>query len=153
MTNDERQHAIEWFKRRPVTMAGAKRMYDLAVEALKAYVPDTNVGDMISKQDAIDKLKERLIETALNSVGLRENVDETLIDVAEERIERWLDEVPPVQPKRGYWIESHEHAYMGNGVKEWTNWYCSECDAPNGEPTDFCPHCGADMRGETDGQE
>lgn len=35
MTNEERQQAIEWFKRRPVTMAGTKRMYDLAVEALE----------------------------------------------------------------------------------------------------------------------
>ena len=40
MTNEERQQAIEWLKRRPVMMAGAKRMYDLAVEALEAYVPD-----------------------------------------------------------------------------------------------------------------
>ena len=35
MTNEERQRAIEWFKRRTVMMAGAKRMYDLAVEALE----------------------------------------------------------------------------------------------------------------------
>ena len=40
MTNEERQQAIEWLKCRPVMMAGAKRMYDLAVEALEAYVPD-----------------------------------------------------------------------------------------------------------------
>lgn len=52
MTNEERQQAIEWLKRRPVMMAGAKRMYDLAVEALEAYVPDTNVGDTISRQAA-----------------------------------------------------------------------------------------------------
>lgn len=35
MTSEERQQAIEWLKRRPVMMAGAKRMYDLAVEALE----------------------------------------------------------------------------------------------------------------------
>ena len=58
----------------------------------------------------------------------------------------------PAQPERkhGYWIESHEHAYIGNGVIEWINWYCSECDAPNDKSTDFCPSCGADMRGEKD---
>ena len=51
------------------------------------------------------------------------------------------------QPERkhGYWIESHEHVYMCNEVKEWTNWYCSECDAPNSWPTDYCPNCGARM--------
>ena len=47
MTNEERQQAIEWLKRRPVMMAGAKRMYDLAVEALEVYVPDKNVGKWI----------------------------------------------------------------------------------------------------------
>jgi hypothetical protein len=46
MTNEERQRAIEWMKGRPVMMAGAKRMYDLAVEALEAYVPDIHVGNM-----------------------------------------------------------------------------------------------------------
>lgn len=58
-----------------------------------------------------------------------------------------LAKLPPEQTdrKKGYWIESHEHTYIGNGVKEWTNWYCSECDAPNDKPTDFCPNCGAKM--------
>ena len=35
MTNEERQQAIEWLKRRPVMMAGAKKMYALAIEALE----------------------------------------------------------------------------------------------------------------------
>lgn len=55
------------------------------------------------------------------------------------------------QPKHSYWIESHEHVYMGNGVKEWTNWYCSKCDAPNDKPTDFCPTCGAKMMEDGEG--
>lgn len=75
MTNEERQQAIEWLKRRPVMMAGAKKMFALAVEALEAYVPDMNVGetesshesdteitrcsdDTISRQAAIDLLKQ-----------------------------------------------------------------------------------------------
>jgi len=35
MTNEERQQAIEWLKRRTVTMPGAKKMFALAVEALE----------------------------------------------------------------------------------------------------------------------
>lgn len=73
------------------------------------------MDDLISRQEAIDKLKDRLIDTALNSVGVRKNVDETLVDVAEEQIERWLAEVPSAQPERN-----------------------------------FCPNCGADMRGGQD---
>lgn len=52
MTNEERQATIEWLKGRPITMLGAKKMYDLAIEALEMYVPEMNVGDMISRQAA-----------------------------------------------------------------------------------------------------
>ena len=92
------------------------------------------MDDLISRQAAIDAIKsipDHEDAARANALGLAENAIMTL---------------PPVQPKRGYWTESHEHVYMGNVVKEWTNWYCSECDAPNDKPTDFCPNCGADMR-------
>ena len=54
------------------------------------------------------------------------------------------DVVPVVH---GRWIESKEHFYLNNGCKEWINFYCSECDAPNNSPTDYCPNCGAKMDG------
>lgn len=69
-------------------------------------------------------------------------------------VRRWLNEefevkrnvdVAPVV--HGQWIERKEHFYFQNGCKEWINFYCSECDAPNGSPTDYCPNCGAKMDG------
>lgn len=57
---------------------------------------------------------------------------------------RSADVVPVVH---GRWDESKEHFYLNNGCKEWTNFYCSECDAPNNSPTDYCPNCGAKMDG------
>lgn len=57
------------------------------------------------------------------------------------------DVVPVVH---GRWIESKEHFYLNNGCKEWINFYCSECDAPNNSPTDYCPNCGAKMDGGVD---
>lgn len=57
------------------------------------------------------------------------------------------DVVPVVH---GRWSESKEHFYLNNGCKEWINFYCSECDAPNNSPTDYCPHCGAKMDGGAD---
>ena len=50
----------------------------------------------------------------------------------------------------GRWDESKEHFYLMNGCKEWINFYCSECDAPNNSPTDYCPNCGAKMDGGED---
>ena len=50
----------------------------------------------------------------------------------------------------GRWIERKEHFYFQNGCKEWINFYCSECDAPNNSPTDYCPNCGAKMDGGAD---
>lgn len=63
MTNKE---ASEWFKKRAqkTTMPGAREAFKLAAEALaKADVPDTNVGEMITKQQMIDVL-ERVKRTA-----------------------------------------------------------------------------------------
>jgi len=91
MTNEERQQAIEWLKHRPVMMSGAKRMYDLAVEALEAYAPDTNVGDMISRQAAIEVLRNRWLKTR-NYEGIGE-------DIAEE-CEIYLKTLPSAQPER-----------------------------------------------------
>ena len=61
------------------------------------------MDDLVSRQAAINKARERLIEIALNNVGIKQNVDEVLVDVAEERLENWLDEVPSAQPEQR-WI-------------------------------------------------
>ena len=54
---------------------------------------------LINKEQAIDKIKKRLFETAFNNVGIKQNIDETLADVAENRLENWLNELPPIQPE------------------------------------------------------
>lgn len=69
-------------------------------------------------------------------------------------IQDFLDNIPTadVTPVRhGRWIERKEHFYFQNGCKEWINFYCSECDAPNNSPTDYCPNCGAKMDGVDNG--
>ena len=49
------------------------------------------------------------------------------------------------QPSRkGHWI-----AHSDGGI--WIKYYeCSECHKHKSEKTDFCPNCGADMRGDTE---
>lgn len=50
--------------------------------------------------------------------------------------------------KHGKWTETKEHAHGSENTWEWTNFYCSECDAPSDTPYEFCPYCGAKMDGE-----
>ena len=57
---------------------------------------------------------------------------------------RMLESIPAAEPKRGKWIEGNHANY----------WKCSECgevtmESVMGKPRhNFCPNCGADMRGE-----
>lgn len=95
--------------------------------------------DPIERQAAIDEIDEWI--KAFRENGHKESAADACL------IQDGIIQLPSAQAERkhGYWIESHEHVYMCNEVKEWTNWYCSECDAPNSWPTDYCPNCGARM--------
>jgi hypothetical protein len=122
MTNEERQQAIEWLKRRPVMMSGAKRMYDLAVEALEAYVPDMNVGktepsresdteitrcsdDTISRRAAIEATYDLIMVQYYDGDPEK---DEKIILQTKEVIRDRIKDLPAAQPKRGKWIPVSE---------------------------------------------
>ena len=68
--------------------------------------------ELIEKQAAIDKIKKRLFETAFNNVGIKQSIDETLVDVAENRLENWFNELPPIQPKQNEMIKE---------IRRWIN--------------------------------
>lgn len=65
-----------------------------------------------------------------------------------------IDEQPTIEPERktGKWIGTEYDGYAdGNPV--YYEWKCSACGCviEDDEPTwNFCPNCGADMRGEKD---
>lgn len=98
---------------------------------------------LINKEQAIDKLKKRLFETALNNVGIKQDIDETLIDVAENRLENWFDELLSAEPERktGRWIRNDNNTYSCSVCQSWIpeeqHYYAQ-----------FCLYCGADMRGD-----
>ena len=60
--------------------------------------------DTISRQDAIEHLKKRLYESALNNEGV---VSETMEEIADNRIQIWIEELPP-SPSRPQWISVTE---------------------------------------------
>lgn len=55
------------------------------------------------------------------------------------RMKQWFDHKLQLKYNHPHWIISSDGYYP----------YCSECksEPKNGEMTDFCPNCGADMRG------
>ena len=48
---------------------------------------------------------------------------------------------PSAEPKTGEWIMQNEELKI-------SDYRCSECGHYQDDKTDFCPNCGADMRGE-----
>ena len=52
------------------------------------------MDDLISRQAAIDHLKKRLYETALNNITEHPYYEE----LADNRVDVWLNELPPAQP-------------------------------------------------------
>lgn len=100
----------------------------MAISALKAQdVPDTNVGDMISRQAAIDAINEALKHVFVEPLG-----------------EEIVAKVPSSQPepKKGKWIEV-KHTFFHK---------CSECNWLNDIDSgfNFCPNCGSYNGGEED---
>lgn len=99
------------------------------------------MNDLISRQAAIEHLKKRLYETALNNDTEHPYYEE----MADNRVSVWLEEVPTIDPvKHGKWKET--------GDKGGRNYACDCCrftfimDTCMGEPMwNYCPNCGARM--------
>lgn len=47
--------------------------------------------------------------------------------------------------KHGKWMSNDLNTYLATGA----HWYCSECGNGVVHPDQFCPNCGANMRGES----
>ena len=90
--------------------------------------------DLISRQAAIDTYLE-----TVSSLCVDEG-DGMLTACARDRdILEMLENLPSVQPKTGRWIPIKPLLTAAR---------CSECKSAFTERTNYCPHCGAKMRGE-----
>lgn len=95
-------------------------------------------------------LTDRLMESALNNVGIKADADEVFRDIAENRLPVWIDELQTYdvqEVRHGRWIH--------RPVEEWgaSNCKCSVCGTENffplllkGGADNYCGNCGADMR-------
>lgn len=98
-----------------------------ALPSAQPDVPDTNVGDMISRQAAIDALHAHL----MYRMGTESN---------KKRLDEWINSLPSAQPERkaGEWTDDNACPFCG-----FQPWYERDIHTLS-----FCPNCGADMRGE-----
>ena len=99
------------------------------------------MGDLISRQDVLGLIEHLDVDFA-NSFD-----PHTLTEIC-----RCVKEMPSVENK-GEWIEVVTERFP-NGEKRMWHYECSACSTGeppcpiNKEHWDFCPNCGADMRGE-----
>lgn len=69
-----------------------------------------------------------------------------MITVKIEHIIDTIENAPTIEPKRGEWIRSSD-IDIAWGSKVYT---CSNCGHKRDSETNFCPNCGARMKGADD---
>ena len=116
------------------------------------------MDELISRQAAIDAIA-KMMPKSYTPDGSHP-ADEEIFRVQEifaDCIET-IEILPSAQPNRGKWIPHMEQSreYIGTVLinVHYDYWLCDTCGyrVKNGQPMhNFCPNCGADMRGNEDG--
>ncbi len=111
----------------------AEEALDMAISAL------STEGEYIKKEDILNELGD------IN------------MDILTDEVKEIVNGLPsysfPYSENKGEWIEVVEEKFP-NGEKRIWHYECSDCGSGepccpiNKEHWDFCPNCGADMRGE-----
>lgn len=102
--------------------------------------------NLISRQDTQDLIDE-YIETAQRIKC--KDAEDMLMDLADD-----VRNLPSAEPerKKGKWLRYGEDGYPNE--EDTVFWQCDQClETYTGRTTripNYCPHCGADMRGEED---
>ena len=104
------------------------------------------MSDLISRQDAIDLVKHRMKHNPMKSVEFIQGLQDAYLRVLSD-----LNALPPAE-RKGEWIWSPKD------IDGTVSGCCSNCSFSHlfigGHTAQFnyCPNCGAYMRGDTDEQ-
>lgn len=125
-------------------------------EIEREYLFQSLCEDFKKLQAENDDLRKRLEQepcedvvsrpAVIKAVDAHTNEDGTLDDDISIILED-LPSVTPIRPK-GEWLLTHEFLAVEGGSIDYIK--CSCCEMWSLEQGDFCPNCGADMRGEND---
>jgi hypothetical protein len=148
----ERKHLLDkgrWGAEHVLTHHGYNVIDELP--PVQSDVPDIYDGELISRQAATTIPAMPKEHRHYQTNNLDDAYEQGWADLQE-----CIENLPPVQPKRmkGRWLPDNNFAYEMRFV-------CSVCKESEVVPTigftkykpiwDFCPNCGADMRGNEDG--
>lgn len=117
---------------------------EMAVEALEALdVPDTNVGDMISRQMVIDAMKdmyraaEKWLRDATDDVT-KARAESCMASLVEIKLR--TEKLPVVQPETAT-------VTIGRTKGSVTMWYeCDACGEPIEQKDCYCRNCGRRLK-------
>ena len=107
---------------------------------------------IICEVNRIDNRKMIYLDDAIDAVEKESQIDGAYGYMDTKSIVDLLNNLPSAQPQRmrGRWKRTYlDHEAMGERP---SIFYCSACNQCIAYPTNYCPSCGADMRGEADGR-
>lgn len=110
--------------------------------------------EYIERELAVRCLEEHMTKTAQAGSKLMKSV----YLMAKDHAIDYLNIIPTadvVEVRHAHWIESDNlESFNTRGWKRYKKVICSNCQKSNyNNHSNYCPHCGADMRGEKNGKE
>lgn len=97
--------------------------------------------DYIKREDAIRQIVKTSAQNELDIPAIG-----TVIYILSE-----MDSADVRENVRGEW-ETSFGARLKTDGQHWLDCRCTACGLYSGQASDFCPNCGADMRGDNNGQ-
>ena len=120
---------------------------DIVVKYLEASEPVQPQGDLISREDAIEKLESlmKYMENEIEDAKIHpENYTKNFIRGMEEQVvgvahaAHEIIDMPSAEIVHGEWVKEEEHGDL---------WVCDMCGFANEYDDNFCPNCGTMMDG------
>lgn len=112
------------------------------------------MNDLISKEDVKKLTKQMYLEIGPAKYDVHTISDCTsyVASKCRQYINEHLDDLPPVEPqeKVGKWVSTivKEKGWNGKERQFYQPISCSVCRKPNHVESNYCPNCGAKMKGD-----